>query len=406
MLPLVWLVAASAALATDLPAGQIIDRVTCAADSSQSYALYVPSGYTPSRVWPVIFAFDPGGRGRTPVERYQIAAERYGFIVVGSNNSRNGSTELPKILAAMTTDAAERLAVDPKRVYLAGMSGGARVALQVALASASASSKDVAGVAGVMASSAGYPDGRPRKTLPFPIFATAGTDDFNHLEMRQLDRALTTPHHLAIFKGGHVWLSSDLALEAVEWMELQAMKTGLKPRDDGEIDRLLAERVADVSGVTGRADTGRTDTGKVDTGKFDTTKVDKDTFLALQAIVDDFQGLRDVSAFAARATELGRDKSIRAALQKDRDEDHREETMLRDVTSLEAQLKSDDRQQALTKLRQAWKDLSTQAKQSIDSTERRLARRVLAALSADADKSDVEYLKIIAEYRVGRGGVP
>ena len=80
--------------------------------------------------------------------------------------------------------------------------------------------------------------------------------------------------------------------------------------------------------------------------------------------------------------------------------------MLRDVTSLEAQLKSDDRQQALTKLRQAWKDLSVQAKQPADSTERQLARRVLAALSADADRSDVEYLKIVAEYRVGRGGAP
>jgi hypothetical protein len=87
---LVWLAAVPAALAADLPAGQIIDRVACAADASQSYALYVPARYTPSRVWPVIFAFDPGGRGRTPVERYQIAAERYGFMVVGSNNSRNG----------------------------------------------------------------------------------------------------------------------------------------------------------------------------------------------------------------------------------------------------------------------------------------------------------------------------
>ena len=143
-------------------------------------------------------------------------------------------------------------------------------------------------------------------------------------------------------------------------MELQAMKTGLKPRDDEEIDRLLAAR---VPGVAGRFDVGSAGTGKV---------ADKETFLAVQAIVDDFQGLRDVVSFAARATELSRDKSVRAALQKDRDEDRREETMLRDITSLEARLKSDDRQQTLTKLRQAWKDLSTQAKQPADSLERQL----------------------------------
>ena len=288
----IWLLAAGTpAFAQDLLAGQIIDRVTCDADPSQSYALFVPADYTPSRLWPVIFAFDPGGRGRTPVERYQAAAERHGYIVVGSNNSRNGSTEIPKILAAMTNDVAARLAVDPRRVYLAGMSGGARVALGIALAS-----KDIAGV---IASSAGYPDSRVRKSLPFPIFATAGTDDFNHLEMRRLDRELTTPHRLVIFNGGHVWLSNELALQAVEWMELQAMKAGLKSRNVTEIDRLFALR--EVSTGTGSADA--------------------ETFRALEATVDDFEGLRDVSALARRAAELGRNKSIRAELDKQRDED-------------------------------------------------------------------------------------
>jgi predicted esterase len=370
MLPVLWLVAATAGVAVDLPAGQIIDRVICAADSSQSYALFVPAAYTPSRAWPVIFAFDPGGRGQNPVERYQAAAEQYGFIVAGSNNSRNGSQEVAAAVAAMTTDVGARFSIDPNRIYVAGMSGGARVALDVALKSKA--------IAGVIASSAGYPDSRPRKTLPFPIFATAGTEDFNHLEMRQLDRALTTPHHLAIFNGGHTWLSSDLAVEAVEWMEVQAMKAGLKPRDDNELDRLFAKRVAAVG--TGQAD--------------------KETLLALQAIIANFQGLRDVSSFTSRAAELDRDKGIRAALKKDRDEDDREEMMLRDLTSAATRLASgEERSGALAELRQRWKDLSEQARKPVDSSERRLARRVMGALSAGATTQDPDYLKIIAEYR-------
>ena len=371
ILTLMWLFAGVTALAADLPAGEIIDRVTCAADPSQSYALFVPADYTPSRTWPVIFAFDPGGRGRTPVERYQAAAERYGYIVVGSNNSRNGSTEISRILAAMTTDVAERLAVDPRRVYLAGMSGGARVALGIALAS-----KDIAGV---IASSAGYPDSRVRKTLPFPLFATAGTDDFNHLEMRRLDRELSTTHRLVIFPGGHVWLSSDLALQAVEWMELQSMKAGLKARNAAEIDRMFASRIASV----------------------DLTKGDVETFRAVRALAEDFQGLRDVSTLAARATELGRDARVRAALQSERDEDRREENILRDIAAIAARLPSADRPAALNELRQQWRDLSAQAKNPADSTQRRLARRVLSALSADGT-NDADYAKIIAEYRLTR----
>jgi poly(3-hydroxybutyrate) depolymerase len=372
MLPLIWLFAASTAFAQGLPAGQIIDRVTCAADSSQSYALFVPADYTHTRSWPVIIAFDPGARGRVPVERYQAAAERYGYIVVGSNNSRNGGTEFPKVLAALTNDVSARFAVDPKRVYLAGMSGGARTALGVALASKE--------IAGVIASSAGYPDTNIRRTLSFPLFATAGTDDFNHLEMRKLDRALTTPHRLVIFNGGHVWLSSELAMQAIAWMELHAMKGGLKPRDEAEIDRQLALRIATVG-----------------------TGNDKNTFRVLQAIADDFQGLRDVSAQAKRAAELGRDKAIRAALDAERDEDRREESMLREIDALVARLSSSDKRTTLNQLRQKWMELSAQAKNPADSTERQLARRVLAALTADGT-ADADYAKIIAEYRIGRGG--
>ena len=83
MLPLIWLLAGVSVAGADLTAGEIIDQVTCTADPSQSYALFVPRDYTPTRLWPVIFAFDPGGRGRVPVERYRAAAERFGYIVVG-----------------------------------------------------------------------------------------------------------------------------------------------------------------------------------------------------------------------------------------------------------------------------------------------------------------------------------
>lgn len=77
--------------AADLPTGAIIDDVRCSAGAQQGYALYLPSGYSPARAWPVIFAFDPRARGRTPVERYQAAAGKFGYIVAGSSNSRNGS---------------------------------------------------------------------------------------------------------------------------------------------------------------------------------------------------------------------------------------------------------------------------------------------------------------------------
>src|SRR5947209_1939624 len=56
-----------------LPKGQVIERVVCRTDARQSYALYIPSGYTPARKWPILYAFDPLARGRVPVELFRDA---------------------------------------------------------------------------------------------------------------------------------------------------------------------------------------------------------------------------------------------------------------------------------------------------------------------------------------------
>ena len=69
--------------------GVVLPHEVCATQPDQSYALYLPSTYTPAKRWPTIYAFDPLARGSVPLEFMKDAAERYGFILVGSNNSRN-----------------------------------------------------------------------------------------------------------------------------------------------------------------------------------------------------------------------------------------------------------------------------------------------------------------------------
>jgi poly(3-hydroxybutyrate) depolymerase len=186
---------AGTASAQDLPRGELIDDIQCQQDGSQHYALYLPSHFDPSRPWPVILVFDAGGRGREGVERYRAAAEKYGYLVAGSNNSRNGPWNVGlDAAAAMRADVTRRFPVDRKRIYTAGMSGGARVAILVAQRSRE--------IAGVLASSAGYSTAF-HKSERFPIFGSAGTEDFNYREMRMVDRLMTSPHRVEVFEGGH-----------------------------------------------------------------------------------------------------------------------------------------------------------------------------------------------------------
>lgn len=90
LLFLLLLSTAAFASGEELPKGIVIEKVTCEANSSQSYSLYLPSTYTPQKKWPVIYAFDPDARGDLPVNLFKEAAEKYGYIIAGSNNSQNG----------------------------------------------------------------------------------------------------------------------------------------------------------------------------------------------------------------------------------------------------------------------------------------------------------------------------
>lgn len=365
---------ASLARAQDISRGVIVDNVKCATDPSQSYALYVPTTYSAERPSSILIAFHPAARGRAMVEKYQAAAEQYGYIVAGSNNSRNGPWAVSAAaVQAMSADLANRFAIDDKRIYVTGMSGGARLAFQIALTSGN--------VAGVIASSAGYPDSKPRESVSFAVFATAGTEDFNYIEMAQLDRKLKTPHFLAVFEGGHSLPPDAVAVEAIEWMELQAMQSGRRSRDEALIARLFEKRQRALAAAKTPADTVR----------------------QLESIAADFKGLHDVSAETARLAELSRDPDAKKAAAKARSDQDAEARMLGEIFTLETGLADPERRlQTLVRLRDRLSRLSRDANAPQPSPERDQARRVLRSLQAGAGErvQDAEYRQLLASYRL------
>ncbi len=363
------LLIAGAAIAQELPRGQIVDEVKCAADQSQSYSLYVPSHYSKDREWSLILAFDPRGRGRAPVETYQAAAEKYGYIVAGSNNARNGPPQVSLAAAqAMWQDVSKRFSINPKRIYTAGLSGGARIAMKVAI--------DSDQVAGVFASSAGFPPGHRRSDLRFVVFGTAGTEDFNYIEMRQLDHELSTPHRVAIFQGGHAWLPSELAMEAVEWMEVQAMKSGRSPRDEALLRKLFAARLAQASAQ----------------------KDEVAEWEAISALAADFQGLQDVSKYAAQAQTLQQKKSVLDTLNKQHEDEEFEAQIGSELMDLQEGLQDGPsaRSANFAQLKDRLTRLSEQANAPADSSERRMARRLMSGVFIDSrGVPDEEYQKFV-----------
>ena len=376
----VCLAAVTLGQAPSLPTGQIVEAVTCAGDASQSYALYLPANYAPDRPWPVLMGFHPAARGRAIVETYQAAAEQYGYIVVASNNSRNGSWDIAaKAITAMTTDVARRFPIASGRFYMTGHSGGSRIALQVALASGK--------INGVIASSAGYPDSQPRKSVPFVIFGTAGTEDFNYIEMKLLGRELKTPHRIVIFEGGHTLPPAPVAMQAIEWLDVQAMAAGTRPRDAALIERLFSAGLS-------AAERAPTPASQAE---------------ALAALANDFAGVRDVAALSARVAGLMKDKDIARALSQARKSDYAEAGLMNELIELEAGIPDENtRAQSLMRIRDVLSRAYTTATAADDSPERQQARRVIRAITAGSIErvQDPEYRKLLDSFRLpgqGRG---
>jgi dienelactone hydrolase len=222
--------------------GEIRDPIVCRESPGQSYALYLPSDYSPDRTWPVLYALDPGARGRLPLEHFRDAAEKYHYLIVGSNNARNGPWEpIINAVVAVWNDTQARLSIDRKRIYATGFSGGSRAA---ALFSKMIRSP----VAGIIGCGAGLPPGiKPEDIQPAFYFGLVGREDFNHLEMMNLNTQFEeagTPHRVLVFEGSHDWPSPEVCTRALAWMEFAAMTRGLRPPDQEMIREIYASEVA------------------------------------------------------------------------------------------------------------------------------------------------------------------
>lgn len=219
---------AAASPAFILQKGQIVPSVRSIGKPDQSYALYVPTNYAPERRWPIIYVFDPDAIGSRPLELMKEAAESYGYLLAGSNNSRNGSWEIERDAAQeMWTATHNLLSIDDQRVYFAGFSGGARVSVHLAQLCNCAH--------GVFLNSAGFGAASPPSHKPpFAIFTTAGVEDFNYAELAELDtrlESLGARHFYQRFDGKHAWAPATVWQEALAWSALWEMKDNLRDRD-------------------------------------------------------------------------------------------------------------------------------------------------------------------------------
>jgi pimeloyl-ACP methyl ester carboxylesterase len=296
--------------ANPLPVGQVVDAVPCASDSTETYALYLPSAYTSAKPWPIIYTFDPFGHGRTSVNLYKDAAEKYGFILTASNNSRNFQSDVTRAARALWDDTHARLNLDPRRIYTMGLSGGARVATTLAVECA------ICAVAGVISHGAGYPF-PPSDKEHFAYFAFVGDHDFNWpeiMELRRKKQEWSAPYRLRVFAGDHEWAPPAIFAEALQWLQLKAMQTETIPRNSSFIDEQFVRTQSDAEDSARRKDI---------VAEFD----------AYRSLVFDFSGLRDVTQFQVRLNALKNSPELKEAVRKQQNAIDRQQAFTQELSS-------------------------------------------------------------------------
>jgi len=225
MLPTLALLAC---LATAPEAGRLQPSVTCQASPVHSYALYLPRAYQEGQLWPVLFVFSPSGNGAEAAGLFQAGAERLGWIVIASNDARNGpAAPIRAAQVALWKEAFDRYRADPRRVYAAGFSGGARMAMALA--------EDRSGAMVGLISVGAFGTDQLLGPGRLAHVLLCGEEDFNQGELAEVWERLHASRGRTVwmeqFLGGHQWAPADLLAEGMVFLHQFSGLQGRQARD-------------------------------------------------------------------------------------------------------------------------------------------------------------------------------
>lgn len=273
----------------------ILHESVAAGAGDGAYALYLPSDLAAGSRAPLLLVLSPGDSALSAARIFVPAAERWGWILVSARRITSGGRSWDhnvEVVNSVLPDAMRRLPVDPRRVYAAGMSAGAMLSWIIG--------QQTGSLAGVISVGGRPPEGYTSSPPRFAFWAAAGRHDFNYEPTRSLDalaRSGDRPCRFEPFAGRHEWFSADEATRALGWMEMVAMREGLRPIDRDVVDRLLGVEVAGVD-------------------ELETAGFALDALRRLRSIAETFRGLVDaekIASLTSRADALERSSAIARA---------------------------------------------------------------------------------------------
>lgn len=215
-----------------LQIGKVYKNIRGLNDSMLNYSAYFPKKFDGKTSLPVLFLLDPHAEGYTPVSMYQSLADKYNYLLIGSNNSQNGMpmSDFNQYFISLIKEVENRYPIAKNAMFSGGFSGGAKMAIFCA--------EQFPEIIGAVACGASI--SKPIDSEPNYYFAgIVGNKDFNYLEMRQsfamFDR-YGFDYTATIFEGKHQWAPLNAFETAFIGFDIYQMKRKNKPTNKENIE--------------------------------------------------------------------------------------------------------------------------------------------------------------------------
>jgi len=219
---------------------KIINRIPVKDALGETFQLYLPNSYNPDVLSAIVFIFDPSGNGTNGINTFRAAAEKFNYVLVCSNNTKNGPYQQNfDITNRLFSHVFSNFNIDEKQIYAAGFSGGSRLACTVAVLTGA--------IQGVIACGAGFPiemDKKPSLVSQFSYVGLVGDEDMNYQEMFNVKEWLNTfkiDNALFTYEDLHRWPPEIQINRAFMWLEIQAYNRKIRESNTKHIDEFYAE---------------------------------------------------------------------------------------------------------------------------------------------------------------------
>ena len=261
--------------------GVVHDSIVVSTTKNQTFALYLPKTFRENQLNPIVFIFDPAGRGAVGIRPFISASEKYGYVLVCSNNAKNGPYERNFDIAnKLFNHVFSNFNIKENEMYLSGFSGGSR------LASAIASLTNT--FAGVVGCGAGfsYSQEQMPAAQQYSYVGLCGNRDMNYREMLENKaylKLIKFNSTLITYDGEHSWPPQEQILRAFDWLQLQNLKKTSAPSG-----KILQQYNLDHS-------------------LYEKFKQNQDLLFAseqIERMLNDYKGLIDVDSLSKQADEL------------------------------------------------------------------------------------------------------